>query len=72
LKVLKSFREYGIAFEPKLLPCGHYTTGETPFQYIDGWWLGSFVYRAFRDLAKEGSPSRKTETIEPESELVSR
>jgi dienelactone hydrolase len=54
IEVVKSFREHGIEFEPRLLPCGHYTTGETPFQYIDGWWMGSFVYRAFRDLAKEG------------------
>jgi hypothetical protein len=70
LKVLKSFREYGIAFEPKLLPCGHYTTGETPFQYIDGWWLGSFVYRAFRDLAKEGI--RPDSAAELERELVAK
>jgi len=54
LEVVRSFREYGIDFEPRLLPCGHYTTGETPFQYLDGWWMGSFVYRAFRDLAREG------------------
>jgi dienelactone hydrolase len=54
VEVVRSFREHGIDFEPKMLPCGHYTTGETPFQYIDGWWLGSFVYRAFRDLAREG------------------
>jgi hypothetical protein len=54
LEVVRSFREHGLDFEPRLLPCGHYTTGETPFQYLDGWWMGSFVYRAFRDLAKEG------------------
>ncbi len=36
-----------------MLPCGHYTTGETPYQYIDGWYLGSFVYRAFKALRKE-------------------
>jgi len=66
LEVLKSFREHGIAFEPKLLPCGHYTTGETPFQYIDGWWLGSFVYRAFRDLAKESVSPRSMSAEEKE------
>ena len=53
LEVLRSFDEHGIDFERRELPCGHYTTGETPFQYIDGWHLGSFVYRAFRDLAAE-------------------
>jgi hypothetical protein len=37
-----------------VLPCGHYTTGETPYKFIDGWFLGSFVYRAFKDLASSG------------------
>jgi dienelactone hydrolase len=72
LKVVESFREHGIAFEPKLLPCGHYTTGETPFQYMDGWWMGHFVYKAFRDLAKEGSRVKPVSSNhEPERELVS-
>src|SRR6202142_4101217 len=51
LEVLSQFQRYGIDFVSKVLPCGHYTTGETPYKYIDGWYLGSFVYRAFRDLA---------------------
>jgi dienelactone hydrolase len=55
LEVVKAFHAHGITFEEKVLPCGHYTTGETPFQYLDGWYLGSFVYRAFRDLRGEGS-----------------
>ncbi len=58
LKVVESFHQHGIEFERRVLPCGHYTTGETPFQYIDGWYLGSFVYRAFRDLAREQAASR--------------
>jgi hypothetical protein len=37
-----------------VLPCGHYTTGETPYKYLDGWYLGSFMYQAFRDLARRG------------------
>lgn len=53
LEVLRSFRELGVDFESKVLPCGHYTTGETPYKFIDGWHLGWFVYRAFRGLAEE-------------------
>jgi hypothetical protein len=34
-----------------VLPCGHYTTGETPYKFMDGWYLGSFVYSAFKQLA---------------------
>jgi hypothetical protein len=51
LEVLNQFQQLDIDFVSKVLPCGHYTTGETPYKYIDGWYLGSFIYRAFRDLA---------------------
>lgn len=51
LDVLKSFDALGIDYVSKVLPCGHYTTGETPFKYLDGWYLGSFVYDAFKKLA---------------------
>ena len=71
LKVVESFHEHGIDFERRVLPCGHYTTGETPFQYIDGWYLGSFVYRAFRDLARE-TPRAVVNAEETAEELVSR
>jgi hypothetical protein len=71
LKVVQSFHEHGIDFERRVLPCGHYTTGETPFQYIDGWYLGSFVYRAFRDLAREHVKASVT-VGEPADEFVSR
>jgi hypothetical protein len=63
-------------FEPRVLPCGHYTTGETPYQYIDGWYLGSFVYRAFKALRKEKTASSAVPTASPreveEEEAVSR
>jgi dienelactone hydrolase len=67
LKVLEAFREYGVNFEKRVLPCGHYTTGETPYQYIDGWYLGSFVYRAFKQLrAERGASALAPETTKPE------
>jgi dienelactone hydrolase len=53
VQVVDAFRRGGIRFEPRVLPCGHYTTGETPYKYIDGWYLGSFVHRAFKELRKE-------------------
>ena len=53
LQVVDAFRRHGIRFEPRVLPCGHYTTGETPYKYIDGWYMGSFVYRAFKALREE-------------------
>ena len=27
------------------LPCGHYTTGEAPFKFLDGYYLGNFLGR---------------------------
>jgi dienelactone hydrolase len=53
LDVLKNFDRLGIDYTSKVLPCGHYTTGETPYKYMDGWYLGSFVYSAFKRL-REG------------------
>lgn len=53
LQVVDAFQRIGLNFEKRILPCGHYTTGETPYQYIDGWYMGSFVYRAFKALRRE-------------------
>ena len=49
LKVLEEFRRLGVRHESRVLPCGHYTTGETPYKFLDGWFLGSFVHGAFAE-----------------------
>jgi hypothetical protein len=78
LQVIKAFREIGLNFERRVLPCGHYTTGETPYKFIDGWYMGSFVYRAFKALRKEKSaglspaPIAQAEVEEAEEEAVAR
>jgi hypothetical protein len=54
LDVLKNFDAHGVDYVAKVLPCGHYTTGETPYKYLDGWYMGSFVYQSFKRLAAEG------------------
>jgi hypothetical protein len=51
LQVVENFRRRGIDFVSRVLPCGHYTTGEAPYKFMDGWYLGSFVYSAFKELA---------------------
>jgi len=68
LKVVDAFRRYGVNFEPRVLPCGHYTTGETPYKYIDGWYLGWFVYRAFKALREEKASAPGAHTTLQESE----
>ncbi len=52
LDVLTNFDRHKVDYVSKVLPCGHYTTGETPYKYIDGWYLGSFVHSAFKRLAE--------------------
>jgi hypothetical protein len=53
MEVLANFKRLGIDFVSKVLPCGHYTTGETPYKFLDGWYLGWFVHQSFRRLAAE-------------------
>jgi dienelactone hydrolase len=75
LQVLDAFRRHGVNFEPRVLPCGHYTTGETPYKYIDGWYMGSFVYRAFKHLRAEKAARRaagNTVTSDDREEMLSR
>jgi len=73
VEVLRRFSELGIDYVSKVLPCGHYTTGETPYKFIDGWYLGSFVYNAFKQLAADTSRvGPQTPASLPDRELASR
>ena len=75
LQVVDAFTRVGLNFEKRVLPCGHYTTGETPFQYMDGWHMGWFVYRAFKALRLETANSQASpakQPVEAEEDLVSR
>ena len=44
--LVRSFRDRAIPHEVAVLPCGHYTTGKTPFKYVDGWILTRFLKKA--------------------------
>jgi dienelactone hydrolase len=68
LQVIENFRRRGVDFVSKVLPCGHYTTGETPYKFMDGWYLGSFVYTAFKQLASLAGSTPSSQ----QSELVAR
>jgi hypothetical protein len=75
LQVVEAFRRSGLRHEVRVLPCGHYTTGETPYKFIDGWYMGSFVHRAFKALREEkaaGAGAGVTQQREAEAEIVSR
>ena len=46
-QVVDEFERHGLDHKAVVLPCGHYTTGETPYKYMDGWQLLSFLRTAF-------------------------
>jgi hypothetical protein len=45
LQVVEAFRRYGLDFELRVLPCGHYTTGQFPFKLMDGLAMCRFAAR---------------------------
>ena len=47
---VREFRELGLPYEVAVLPCGHYSSGKTPFKFMDAWLLTRFLKRA---LARE-------------------
>jgi hypothetical protein len=44
LKLIEELRKRGIPLEVAVLPCGHYSTGVAPFKYLDGWYLGKYLF----------------------------
>jgi dienelactone hydrolase len=43
LKLIDEIRKRGYPLQVSVLPCGHYSTGVSPFKYLDGWYLGKFL-----------------------------
>jgi dienelactone hydrolase len=46
-QVVEEFERHRLDHKVVVLPCGHYSTGETPYKYMDGWQLVSFLRSAF-------------------------
>jgi pimeloyl-ACP methyl ester carboxylesterase len=44
-QVMAKARELNLDHKAVMLPCGHYTMGETPFKFIDGYHICSFLKR---------------------------
>ena len=45
--VVTEFERHNLDHKVVVLPCGHYTMGEAPYSYLDGWHLASFLRTAF-------------------------
>lgn len=46
-EVVAEFERCKLDHRVVVLPCGHYSTGEAPYKYMDGWQLVSFLRTAF-------------------------
>ena len=44
--LVREFRARGVPHETAVLRCGHYTTGKSPFKFVDGWILTRFLRNA--------------------------
>jgi hypothetical protein len=44
--LVREFRDLAVPHEVAVLRCGHYSTGKTPFKFVDGWILTRFLRRA--------------------------
>jgi len=44
--VVDEFAKREIPHQVRVLPCGHYSTGETPYKFLDGWHIGKFLKTA--------------------------
>jgi hypothetical protein len=50
-QVVAEFERHNLQHKAVALPCGHYSIGQAPYKYLDGWHLASFLGRAFKDIA---------------------
>lgn len=49
-QVVEEFTRRNFDFKPVELPCGHYTTGEAPYKYLDGYHIVNYIVRAFAKM----------------------
>jgi hypothetical protein len=43
--IVDTMRQHDVDHKVVVLPCGHYTMGETPFKFIDGYHICSYLKR---------------------------
>jgi hypothetical protein len=64
--LVQAFRALGVPHEVAVLPCGHYSTGKTPFKFVDGWLLTRFLKRALivDGRAENANLERRTSNLQ--------
>jgi dienelactone hydrolase len=51
-QVVEQFEAHGIDHKAVVMPCGHYSLGETPYKYMDAYYLASFLGKTFKDIQR--------------------
>jgi dienelactone hydrolase len=51
-QVVTEFEKHKLDHRVVVLPCGHYSTGEAPYKYFDGYYLAKFLGSAFKRLTR--------------------
>lgn len=46
-QLLDEFKRRGLPHRTRVLPCGHYTTAQAPFKFLDAYYMASFLRTAF-------------------------
>lgn len=46
-EIIEALRQRNLDYKVAVLPCGHYTSGETPFKFLDAWYMARFLNTAF-------------------------
>jgi len=46
-EIVAAFRRRNLDHKVAVLPCGHYSSGETPFKFLDAWHIARFLENAF-------------------------
>ena len=54
-KIADEFRSRKLEAEIRCLPCGHYTLGESPYKYMDGYLITRYVAGAFNRAYSDGN-----------------
>ncbi|MER3426771.1 MAG: abhydrolase domain-containing 18 [Pyrinomonas sp.] len=44
-QMIAEAQRHGLNLDATWLPCGHYTSGERPWKYLDGWKIASFLLK---------------------------
>src|SRR5207248_4058722 len=58
-QVVEQFQAHKLDHKVAVLPCGHYSIGETPYKYLDGCYLSSFLGKALKQSAISNQHSAK-------------